>query len=242
MPLERSRKFFLIAGLEGEDHLLMFRDSTLPLAWVLVARESDALEARLYAFVLSRQKAVSAELNDEGVYGLVVLVILEPVAALVTAHHLIVEASQLSNLTFGGQTASETAGHDLKNTQNGEHLLYVPAGEFLNQGAPAGNQVNEALAGEGFDGLAQRCAGDAKLLAQLDLVDVRAGGKRPLDNEIAESFKEFGMKRNPVEWPKAGQQSGIDVFRRDQGANPPRHLRTGGPSHSYALFVLGVTS
>jgi hypothetical protein len=46
-------------------------------------------------------------------------------------------------------------------------------------GAAVGQQVGQAFGGQQLDGLAQRRARDAQLLAQLALVELGAGAMRP---------------------------------------------------------------
>ena len=92
-------------------------------------------------------------------------------------------------------SASEAGGELFQRADGLQHVADVLQREAAHHGALGRHQLDQPLARQRLDRLAQRCARHAELRAELRLDQSRAGGELPLDDEVAQMRDHLVMKR-----------------------------------------------
>ena len=126
--------------------------------------------------------------------------------------HTIGDAQELGPLFFGGAygpSAGKQAFHLPSNLQQEQLLARIDLG---NQDTLARQNHDQAFAGEPLQGLADRCAADAKLLSQSALGQDRAGFQLQGDNQFLDLLiGQIGEAGGPGSGVAAGRVDGFSL-------------------------------
>lgn len=99
------------------------------------------------------------------------------------------------DVRIGGELAGKPSRQFLQAPQHGQHILHVLRAEPLHDGTPRGDELHQPFARQVLDRLAQRCAGNPELFAELSFVQPHSRFQAALDDHVAQARDERVVQR-----------------------------------------------